>query len=107
MNGELISFCRTPAAIAAVQPITASLNVTEQLESVEADVAELRRLGIELECKAATLTAVAQRVEAKQIDYSAFAIAEADYEYARDCFREQLGAVTGRTATWIERLLSL
>lgn len=98
MSGEVISFGKAVVEL---------LNVTEQLESVEADVAELRRLGIELECKSATLTAVAQRVEAKQVDYSAFAIAEADYEFARDCFREQLGAVTGRSAAWIERLLAL
>jgi hypothetical protein len=98
MSGEIISFGKAVAA---------SLNVTEQLESVEADVAELRRLGVQLECTAATLTAVAQRVEAKQADYSDFAIAEAEYEFTRDSFREQLGAVTGRSAAWIERLLAL
>jgi hypothetical protein len=69
--------------------------------------AELRRLGIGVECAAATLNGAAQRVEAKQASIGDFVIAQAKYEFVRDAFCEQLEATTGQSSAWLERVLSL
>lgn len=68
-------------------------------EQLDEQKAELRRCGVVLEHAADILGNVA--------GHSDPAIAQNDYEYARDCFREQLFAVTGISSCWIERALAL
>jgi hypothetical protein len=67
----------------------------------------LRRKGIVVECAASHLNSLCQRVEAGKADVADFTIAQADYEMARDDFRETLANVTGQSAAWVERVLSL
>ena len=68
---------------------------------------ELRRLGIVLECAAATLNSVAQRVEAKQATIDEFVSAQSEYEFARAAFCQQLEVTTGQSSPWLDRVLSL
>lgn len=68
---------------------------------------ELRRMGLALECAAASFTGVAQRCEAAQASIADFEQAAEAHGFARDNFRDALERATGISAAAIERWLAL
>lgn len=81
--------------------------IAAAVDVAAANMRNLRKAGIALECAAASFTGVVQRVEAGQAVMDVFDHAVVEVDYARDDFRRDLESITGLNAATIERWLAL